>query len=76
MNAEYESGFHSGMIAGSLVGLIQGTLGSVCNYSAEALKDRMRFIQAVLEGDGVGQKKYGLLCFKEQREQHPEIFGQ
>ncbi len=61
---------------GFVTGMIQATLGSVCDYSAAALKDRMRFIQAVLEGDESGQEMYGHLCLKEQREQHPEIFAQ
>ena len=76
MNTEYENNFNAGLMVGSVVGLIKATLGSVCDYSAEALKDRMRLILAIIEGDESGQEKYGLLCFKEQREQHPEIFGQ
>jgi hypothetical protein len=59
---------------GYVTGMIQATLGSVCDYSAAALNDRMRFMKAVLEDDESGQNMYGRLCFKKQREQHPEIF--
>ena len=56
-------------------GLLKATLGSVCDYSVAALKDRMEFIAAVIEDDGSGQEHLGQICFKEQREQHPEIFA-
>ena len=36
-------------------GLLKATLGSVCDYSVAALKDRMEFIAAVIEDDGSGQ---------------------
>jgi hypothetical protein len=52
-----------------LLGLLDGTIASVCNYSAEALIDRMKYMAAFIRNDENGIEKFGKLCAKE-REGH------
>lgn len=53
-----------------LLGMLEGTTGSVCDYSAEALIDRMKYMAAYIKDDQKGMKRFGELCHKE-REQLP-----
>ncbi len=55
-------------------GMLAATLGSVCDYSAEALLDRIKLVVAIIEDDKEGMATYGRVCQREQAEQHPEIF--
>lgn len=55
--------------------MLEATAGSVTDYSAKALIDRMKWLAAFLKDDERGIEKYGRLCYKEQHEQHPEIYG-
>jgi hypothetical protein len=54
---------------------LRATLDSICDYSKEALLDRMKFLVAVIEQDAVGLEQYGRTCLKEQSEQYTEVFG-
>jgi hypothetical protein len=56
-------------------GCLKSTLGSVCDYSKEALLDRIKFLVAVIEQDAVGLEQHGRVCLKEQNEQYPELFA-
>ena len=55
-------------------GMLTATLGSVCDYSAEALLDRIKLVVAIIEDDEKGMATYGRVSLREQAEQHPEIF--
>src|SRR5437879_9031927 len=51
-----------------LWGYLAGTAGSVCDYSAEALRDRMKHMVAIITDDKKSMEKYdkfGDLCHHE-----------
>jgi hypothetical protein len=55
-----------------LCGLLEGTAHSACDYSAEALRDRMKYMVAFITDDRKGMEKwekFGDLCHKESEEQ-------
>src|SRR5258708_37099815 len=55
-----------------LLGLLEGTAHSACDYSAEALRDRMKYMVAFITDDKKGMEKwekFGDLCHKEREEQ-------
>jgi hypothetical protein len=51
-----------------LLGMLEGTIGSVCDYSAEALIDRMKYMAAYIKDDEKGMEGFGQLCHKEREE--------
>lgn len=56
-------------------GMMQATIGSITNYSAEALIDRMRFLLAYIDDDSKGLGSFGHISLREQQSQHPDIYG-
>jgi len=45
-----------------ILGMLDGTVNSVCDYSAEALIDRMQLMSAYIRDDEIGMERFGQLC--------------
>jgi hypothetical protein len=52
-----------------VLGMLDGTIGSVCDYSAAALVDRMKLMAAIIRDDEKGMATFGQLCHEERAEQ-------
>jgi len=62
-----------------LWGFLAGTVGSVCDYSAEALRDRMKHMVAIITDDKKSMEKYdefGDLCHWEHEAQQAREGGE
>ena len=49
-----------------VLGMLSATIGSVCDYSAAALIDRMKYMVAFIKDDAQGMERFGELCHKER----------